>query len=586
MKKPILYIITILALWGCNSTDDEEETLISPPQVIIISPTHNAEIELGNLITISVTANDAQGINFVRFFIDDVEVDYQENAPFSYIWDTSEETIGQHEIKVETMNIKNKSAYTEINITLIEPRFTLNFSGFLKNRYTNEGLGQYELFLGPTSIITDQSGNFTLNNYKTADKTAAIKFSGNEIFIPTLYGFDITGSADIELPLYLYPIPETVNPQASNFIKGVSLFDAGPWMGEDLYPDAFESTFTRLQGMNANTVTVFDPVFVTVVGTDSVKMSTSSNTSYSWNMLSDEQYTTLSQNASGKGLDMMYWFGVWPQDEEQLSGQSFNQIVFSGTVLSDKFWSDWFGEYTRILKDYAEVAEMNGIPYISLGHGLNYATSPHQFSSESLYHTHWTNLINEIRSVYNGEILYFTTARPFTALNYSGGTEIAYYEDSEFTSTFINLFDAFGVIVSNVTQIVNPTVAEVKVDVESILTRYQTFGKPIVLWVWAPSVDGAANRYGHLEPVLAVSNDADKFAEDFYEQADIYQGILEAVNASTATINIKGIISHGFMYSDQFLRYEPRDMETAFNKAASVRNKPAEMILKYWYGVW
>lgn len=585
MQK-LLFLLAVLLLWSCSSADEEPEVIITPPQVNITAPAANAEIELGNKVTISVVATDEEGINFVRFYIDNVEVDYQKNAPFSYTWDTSEETLGQHQIKVEAMNTGDKSAFSQLSIQLVEPRFTLNFSGSLKNRYTDAGLELLELVLGSTSIVTDQSGNFSLSNYKTADKTAAIKFEGNEAYIPTVYGFDITGDANKDLPLYLYPVPETVNNLADGFIKGVSLFDAGPWMGEDLYPDAFGSTFSRLQSMNANTVTVFDPVFVTVAGTDSVKMNTSANTTHSWDMLSANQYTTLSQDASSKGIDMMYWFGVWPQDEEQLNGQSFNQIVFSGSVLSDEFWNDWFSEYTRLLKDYATVAETNDIPYISLGHGLNYATSPRQFSSETLYHTLWTNLINEIRSVYNGELLYFTAARPFTALNYSGGTEIAYYEDSEFTDTFISLFDAFGVIVSNVTQTVNPTAAEVKADVESMLARYQTFAKPIVLWVWAPSADGAANRYGHLEPVLAVGRDADNFTEDFYEQADIYQGIMDAVNTSSATVNIKGVISHGFMYSDQFLRYEPRDMETAFNKAASVRNKPAEMILKHWYGAW
>jgi hypothetical protein len=281
---------------------------------------------------------------------------------------------------------------------------------------------------------------------------------------------------------------------------------------------------------------------------------------------------------------MMYWLGVWPQSEEKLSGKSFNEIVFSGQKLSDEFWKDWFSEYTRILVDYAKEAELQGVPYISLGHGLNYATSPAQFSSAELYNTSWTNMINSIRDVFSGEIIYFGANRHFTALNYEGGNEIEYYENSGYSSVFTDLFDAFGIIVSNITEKTNPTPTEVKTEVQTILEHYRNFNKPVILWVWAPSVDGAANRYGHLEPVLDVSNAAYNFTTDFYEQADVYEGIMQAVNETD--IPVKGVISHGYMYFDRFDKYELRDMETAFDKAASIRNKPAEGILRYWFGQW
>jgi hypothetical protein len=272
---------------------------------------------------------------------------------------------------------------------------------------------------------------------------------------------------------------------------------------------------------------------------------------------------------------------VWPQDEKQLDGKSFNEIVFSGQKLSDAFWEDWFSEYTRILKEYAQTAETKNVEWISLGHGLSYATSPQAFSSETLYETSWSNLINEIKSVYTGKIVYFGAARPFTAPNYSGGSEWVFFEDESYSDGFTDLFDAFGIVVSNVTETQNPSVSQIKSEMDGILNHYSGFSKPVFLWVWAPSVDGAANTYGHLEPVLDVSGDANNWSVDFYEQADIYQGIFQAVNESS--VNIQGIISHGYMYFDRFSKYEPRDMNTAFEKAASVRGKPAEKIIQYWY---
>ncbi len=577
----LLFILIVSLIFSCSDSHEDEEEPPTAPVLTIVEPADGSSFAPGEGITITISAEAQTDIQYVKFYVQDEVKEHLETPPFYYIWDTGDEPEGTCIIKVVVCDQNELQSTQSVTIYIAKPRYTVSFSGVVKSRQNDENLSGINILLEQNQVSSGTGGEYSIGGQLT-EGSYALRVEATKSCMGTNYGFDLTEDATKTTDLYLYQKPASVNKKGISFIKGVSMFDAGPWMGQDLFPDVFSSTFDELSAMNSNLITVFDPVFVTVAGTDTVKMSTTANTEYEWDMLSLSQYETLTDLASQKGLNFMYWFGVWPQEEEQLSGKSFNSIVFGGEVLSDAFWDDWFAEYSRILVDYAKIAESKNVPYISLGHGLNYATSPSQFSSEDLYNTLWTKLIGDLREFYSGDIVYFGTNRPFSAQNYEGGTEVEYYEDGGYNETFKNLFDAFGIIISNITTTEDPTVAQLKSAVTDIFSRYENFEKPIILWVWSPSVDGSANRYGHLEPVLDVNTVSSNFEVNFYEQADVYEGIMEAVNETD--LDILGIISHGYMYFDQFEKYEPRNMNTAFNKAASVRNKPAEEILKFWFG--
>lgn len=580
-----LPFILLILLWNCSTEEnDEDELQPKPPVVEIKAPDDGITIEKGTGVAIEVNASDPDSkVELVKLFINQDNLASWEAPPYELVWKTADLDTGEYYINVTAEDDQDLSAQASVSVQITESsgssQQAYTITGILKERYTGSPLQGIVMKLGDSTSTVSSDGLFQFTDDVTGNRTVYSAVSDS--YIPVQHSWDFEPDNDYEFDTYAYPRPSGINQQNSGFIRGISLFDAGPWMAQDLYPEAFKSTFDRLHDMHANLVTVFDPVFVTVVGEDSVAMSTSANSQYEWSMLGQEQYSTLSSEGESRNLNMMYWFGVWPHNEKQLDGKSFNEIVFSGQVLSDAFWEDWFTEYTAILKEYAKTAESNGVPWLSLGHGLSYATSPSAFSSVALYESHWTDLMNNIRDIYNGKIVYFGAARPFTTINYKGSEEWKYYEDEGYTEAFKSLFDAFGIVVSNVTETQNPTDEQVKTAVDEMLSRYSGFGKPLILWIWAPSVDGAANTYGHLEPVLAVGNEANNWTVDFYEQADLYQGILKAVNETS--VDIQGVISHGYMYYNRFTRYEPRDMNTAFEKAASVRGKPAEKILEYWF---
>jgi hypothetical protein len=576
--------ILFILLTFCEKKENVSKEDPEIPTVIISSPENGSLISQDSIVTIKVdvAGESDYKILMVVFYIDDENVAHDESAPFIYEWTTNNVKLGQHNIKIVANDDNGNQYEDEITVEVVSPNFSVNIQGTLRDKSSNGVLANIPISFDGQSIISDQDGSFAATKKINAGNYS-LKIDATNNFMSTLYGFDVDADMDKTVDIYLYPKHSSVTPK-SNFVKGVSLFDAGPWMDQDLYPDEFNATFDRLELINSNLVTVFDPIFVTAVGNDSVKMSSSANSQWPWNMLTTDQYSTLVTSAKSKGLDFMYWFGVWPNEEVQIDGKSFNSTVFSGTTLTDAFWDDWFSEYWRELKPYAISAESNSVPYFSLGHGLNYATSPYQFSNENLYINQWTALIDSIKSYYNGDIIYFASENPFDAYDYGGGYKSKYSEADGFTNEFKSLFDVFGIVVSNVTSKVNPTITDVKTGMTTLLNKYSSFGKPIIVWLWGSSVDGAANTYGHLEPVLDVNRSADNFSVDFYEQADIYEGVFQALNETS--VDIRGVISHGYMYLDKFSEYEPRNMETAFDKSASIRNKPAEGIVEYWFENW
>ncbi len=595
-NKLLLSIFSLILIINVVSCSDDEEKIEDDENlpkdeqntidVSFIQPTDGASINIGEKIGVKVLVEPLDNLRYVKLYINDESIAYTDSEPFEFIWDTGDTESyppGDYIIKVTAETHKNEEAAKSITVKLVVPSYSLTVNGSIKNRIDKSSLDDIIIKLKDQETSSINGGQFSLEALLN-DGNYALSSSSNKNFIPLLYGFDFYEEMSAELDLYLYPKQENISKKPNSFIKGISLFDAGPWLEQDFYPNKFEETFDRLQNINANLVTVFDPMFVTEVGYNSIKLRTSAHSGYEWNMLSPSHYEYLTEKSRDKNMEFMWWFGVWPHEEIQTDNKSFYEIVYSGSALSDQFWNSWFDEYSRIIVEYAETAQQNNVTYLSLGHGLDYATTPTNFSSVDKYHTMWNQLISNIREVYDGNIVYFGHHRPFDAQNYDGGYEIEYYEDDSYTDTFIDLFDAFGITISNITEIKNPSVNEIKNATLDLFQRYSSFKKPLFLWLWAASVEDGVNRYGHLEPVLDVINNADNFKQDFYAQADVYEGFMQAVNETD--IKLLGVISHGYMFNDRFKKHEVRNMNTAFEKAASIRGKPAEEILKYWFSNW
>lgn len=117
-KSNINFIILIMgiALLFMNSCRKEEN---KPPGSQIVSPTDGAEFVQEDIVTISVEADDKDGsITVVRFYIDDVYVGTSKTKPYTYKWDTTDKTIGNHIIKIIAVDNEGSSTSCEISIVL------------------------------------------------------------------------------------------------------------------------------------------------------------------------------------------------------------------------------------------------------------------------------------------------------------------------------------------------------------------------------------------------------------------------------------------------------------------------------------
>jgi len=105
IKHTLFLLILSLAFWGC---EEEQDTI--PPTVSISSPVSGQTVN--EIITITVTTQDNEGINKVEFFIDDSLVFIDLESPYEYQWNTAQYEDGSEHI-VKVISYDNSDNSTE-----------------------------------------------------------------------------------------------------------------------------------------------------------------------------------------------------------------------------------------------------------------------------------------------------------------------------------------------------------------------------------------------------------------------------------------------------------------------------------------
>ena len=108
MRKlyPLLSVL-FLIYWGCEETTEEDTT---PPTVSISS--HSSGQTVYEIITITVTTQDNEGISKVEFFIDNSLVKTDTESPYEYEWNTTQYEDGSEHI-VKVISYDNSENFTE-----------------------------------------------------------------------------------------------------------------------------------------------------------------------------------------------------------------------------------------------------------------------------------------------------------------------------------------------------------------------------------------------------------------------------------------------------------------------------------------
>jgi len=116
-KKYFLLIIIVASVFytGCKKEEPNQT-----PTCEITAPANGQEIKKGESITISVYAEDEDGsIAEVRFIIDGVEKSSATSFPYTYIWNTENESLRNHTIKATSFDNDCGSISDDICVTII-----------------------------------------------------------------------------------------------------------------------------------------------------------------------------------------------------------------------------------------------------------------------------------------------------------------------------------------------------------------------------------------------------------------------------------------------------------------------------------
>lgn len=123
IKKSFIHLIAFLAIGAipfqsCNKSEVYDNEF---PTCEISAPLSYHEVIKGESITISAEANDKDGnISKVSFMINGVEKASVCSCPYEYTWNTNDESIGSHIVKVTSHDDNRGRNSDEIIIKVVE----------------------------------------------------------------------------------------------------------------------------------------------------------------------------------------------------------------------------------------------------------------------------------------------------------------------------------------------------------------------------------------------------------------------------------------------------------------------------------
>lgn len=149
-----------------------------PPTVTITYPQNNTTV--GGTVTIQVEALDDRGISKVEFYIDSSKKFTDTGSPYSWNWDTTQYTEGQHTISVIAYDTSNQQAQASItvnvsrnvqidnppSISFINPQNGQTLSGVITVEVyasDDKGVSRIELFINNQKIYETSSYPYTYN---------------------------------------------------------------------------------------------------------------------------------------------------------------------------------------------------------------------------------------------------------------------------------------------------------------------------------------------------------------------------------------------------------------------------------------
>jgi len=244
-------------------------------------------------------------------------------------------------------------------------------------------------------------------------------------------------------------------------------------------------------------------------------------------------------------------------------------------VTNTAFWDASFAAFRTLVLSRAALARDLGVEYLDFWH---LGSLSHSGSAR------FRQLVSDIRALgYKGKIIWY----------YWGDLAIGNMEWTSVDAEFRSLWDISGIaLFTLVTPAAHETLADfqprarMKVSVANALTSLAaTTPQPIMVMMRVPSVFGGVVHSEYIEPCLSCQGNVSialQRTRDYQQQADAHQAVAEVVNATPmGNGRVVGLVSSQYFYYDD-LHWVGWD----FSKASSVRDKPAESVLAWWFKRW
>ena len=275
------------------------------------------------------------------------------------------------------------------------------------------------------------------------------------------------------------------------------------------------------------------------------------------------------------GADYNKYYQISPFSKQAGSGVGGNAAeAKAGEDLgrSDPKTKEWLDRYftqlKSILVEWARRAQATGITAIDITPQYR---PPTVAPLDSYADEKYQDIIKAIRALYQGKIY---------ASNFSkyGG-----FSTLEKIPQYLNDVDGLFVYSAPINVRAGATVAEMRaahnVWLNEVEQFFRNYKKPVYLVVAQASYEGAtsgkpAREWGDFAEALAAG-----YKQNWQEQADSYEALLEALNGRTG---FAGVFTAGYWWDDLMA---PKYVGTLNNMEDSIREKPAEAVWKKWFSV-
>jgi hypothetical protein len=214
-----------------------------------------------------------------------------------------------------------------------------------------------------------------------------------------------------------------------------------------------------------------------------------------------------------------------------------------GMDFSESDWTAWFTAYKDLINHYAQLAQTLGVEQFCVGTEL---------VATEWRAADWQSVIAGVRAIFTGPLTY--------AANPGDEASITWWDKLDFIG-----FDAYYALTSKN----DPTLAELKagwVPIAATLKNLSdTWGKPVIF----PEVGYSSSDGANQHPWTSAPGDP----LDLQEQADLYQALYETFYNQAWFAGV-----FWFPWDTDPYQGGPCD------KGGSPHDKPAEDVLRLWYG--